>query len=283
MYLGSNFNWAGNVLGGLAFGFGMVLAGGCASRNLARVGGGDLRALVTLIVLGLVAYMTIGGILAPARTALEQATSIALKGPTQSLVALLGATSGVSRADGPRRVVHCHRFGHASLLLRQCRIPRRASKHIVSGLGVGLAVVAGWALTGLAFDELADKPLAPISLTFVRPTGDTIEWLERFTAARMPAFGVASVIGTILGAFVVAAAQGRFRVTTFADSKDTVRSLAGAALMGLGGVMALGCTIGQAVTGVSTLALGSFLTFVAIVGGGICGLRMLERWVLAEA
>jgi uncharacterized membrane protein YedE/YeeE len=148
---------------------------------------------------------------------------------------------------------------------------------------VGLLVVAGWALTGLAFDELAARPIAPISLTYIRPTGDSIEWLERFTAAPLPGFGTASVFGALLGAFAAAMAAGRFRVMTFSDQGDTLRTLSGAALMGIGGVMALGCTIGQAVTGVSTLAVGSFLSFAAIVAGGLYGLRVLERSITGTA
>ncbi len=282
MYLAPNVNWLGNILGGLMFGFGMVFAGGCASRNLARVGGGDMRALFTLIVLGLVAYMAIGGILGPARATLEQATSIAFKGPTQSVGDILGAATGLSGGllnklvtGGIVVAVLAYCFGDAEF--------RSSRDHVVSGFAIGLCAIAGWALTGLAFDELADRPTAPISLTFVRPTGDAIEWLERFTAARMPGFGVATVFGTVVGAFVCAKAMGRFRLITFSDPSDTTRSLMGAALMGVGGVLALGCTIGQAITGVSTLAVGSLLTFVAIIAGGIYGLKSLERWLMAEA
>jgi hypothetical protein len=159
---------------------------------------------------------------------------------------------------------------------------RSSPLHIFSGLAVGLTVVAGWALTGLAYDELAPRPVAPISLTFIRPVGDTLQWLALYTATPIPGFGVASVFGALLGAFAAAVAMGRFRLAGFSDTGDTVRNLLGAALMGVGGVMALGCTVGQAITGVSTLALGSFLTFAAIVAGGFLGLRLLERWIGAE-
>jgi uncharacterized membrane protein YedE/YeeE len=138
-------------------------------------------------------------------------------------------------------------------------------------------------LTGLAFDDLADRPTAPISLTYVRPTGDAIEWLQRYTAGPMPGFGVATVFGAILGAFATAKAMGRFRLSTFSDTGDTLRNLIGAAMMGIGGVMALGCTVGQGITGVSTLALGSFVTFAAIVVGAVVGLKALERWLMSEA
>lgn len=281
MYLAPSLGWSGNLLGGVLFGFGMVLAGGCASRNLARIGGGDLRALVTVVVLGIFAYATIGGLLGPLRSGLEQATSLVLPTPTQSLGDLLGLMG-----PGPRlgNVIAASVIVAAALVFCFGNSDFRASPtHVLAGVGIGLVTAAGWALTGLAFDELADRPQPPVSLTFVRPAGDTIEWFQRFTAARMPTFAVATVLGTVLGAFVVARATGRFRVTTFSDTRDTLRNLLGAAMMGIGGVMALGCTVGQAITGVSTLALGSFLTFVAIVVGAVYGVKALEHWVAGEA
>ncbi len=281
MYLGANFNWVGHIVGGLIFGFGMVFAGGCPSRNLSRAGGGDLRALLTLVVIGLVAYMAIGGIFGPARAALEQATSFALPAPTQSIGDLVARGIGMS-ASTARTIVAVAIVAVAFAFCFKDGEFRSSPLHVWSGIAVGLCVAAGWALTGLAFDDLADRPTAPISLTYVRPTGDALEWLQRYTAGPLPGFGVASVFGAIFGAFVAAIAMGRFRVSTFSDKGDTVRCLLGAAMMGIGGVMALGCTVGQAITGVSTLALGSFVTFGAIIVGAIVGLKALERWLMSE-
>ena len=284
MYLTPNLNWVGHILGGWMFGFGMVYAGGCASRNLARVGGGDLRALLTLIILGLFAYMAIGGILGPARNWLEQATSLNLAGwklPTQGVGDLLGAMTplGVERGSAVATAAIAVLVGVYCFIDAEFR---GSPVHVGSGLAIGLCAVAGWALTGLAFDDLADKPTLPISLTYVRPTADSIEWLQRFTAGRMPGFGVATVFGAVLGAFIAAISMGRFRLTTFSDIGDTKRNLLGAVLMGVGGVMALGCTVGQAITGVSTLAIGSFLTFAAIVVGGRIGMKRLEASLMRE-
>ncbi len=279
MYLAAaNINWVGHILGGLIFGFGMVFTGGCPSRNLARAGSGDLRSLLVLVVMGLFAYMAIRGVLAPARAALEQATSFA--SPSPSLGGILAKTAGLASATGSMVVaaliaaaalVYC--FGNKSF--------RASAVHVLSGLAIGLIVAAGWALTGLAYDDMATKPVSPISLTYVRPTGDALQWLVLFTADPMPGFGTASVFGALVGAFAAALAMGRFRIATFSDTGDTLRNLAGAALMGLGGVMALGCTIGQGITGVSTLALGSFLSLAAIITGGFWGLRVLERQIMA--
>lgn len=277
MYLAAaNLNWVGHVMGGLMFGFGMVFTGGCPSRNLARAGAGDLRSLMTLIVLGLVATMAIGGILGPARAALEQTTSVALGAATPSLGDLLGKAVGVAPPTANLGIM-AMLAAAALVYCFRSRAFRASPVHVVSGLGVGLLVVAGWAIGGLAFDELAAKPTPPVSLTYVRPTGDTLQWLMLYTAGPIPSFGVASVVGALFGAFVASVAMGRFRIAAFSGSGDMLRNLLGAALMGIGGVMALGCTIGQAITGVSTLALGSFLAFAAIVAGGFLGLRMLER------
>ncbi len=281
MYLVPTLNWVGYLAGGFIFGIGMVLAGGCPSRNLARAGGGDLRSLLTLTVLGVVAFMTIAGVLAPVRATLEQATSLSARAPTQGLGDRLSLLTGMAR--GSAALVMTLLVAAAALAFCFVDTRFRASPvHIASGVGVGLTVVAGWALTGLAYDEMAARPVQPISLTYIRPIGETLQWLSLYTATPAPGFGVTSVFGALIGAFAAALSMGRFKLVTFSDTGDTLRNLAGAALMGIGGVMALGCTVGQAVTGVSTLAVGSFLTFGAIVAGGFYGLRLLERLIEAE-
>lgn len=284
MYLGTNLNWFGNIVGGLLFGFGMVFAGGCASRNLARAGGGDLRSLLSLLVVGLFAYMAIGGLLGPIRATLEQWTTLSLaplKLPSQSLGDVLSVVAGLSSRQASLIMGSVIALLMALYCFKDASF-RSSPVHVISGLGIGLCVVLGWGLTGLAFDEMAERPTQPISLTYVRPTGDAIEWLQRFTAARMPGFGVASVFGAMLGAFIAAISMGRFQVTTFSDKGDTLRNLFGAMLMGIGGVMSLGCTVGQAITGISTLAMGSFLTFAAIVVGGRWGMKVFERILLGD-
>ena len=284
MYLGANLNWFGHIFGGLMFGYGMVFAGGCASRNLARAGAGDLRSLLTLVVMGLFAYIAIGGLLGPLRDFLERMTVIGL-GATQAKTQGLGNIVGVFVPGTPVTINLAVAALIAGTMLLYCfkdESFRTSKVHVLSGIGIGLCAIAGWALTGLAFDELADRPMAPISLTYVRPTADAIEWLQRFTAGMMPGFGVTTVFGAILGSFIAAKSMGRFQLTTFADLADTKRSLFGAVLMGIGGVMALGCTVGQAITGISTLALGSFLTFAAIVTGGYYGMKRLEQILMDE-
>ncbi len=283
MYLQPTLTWVGNVLGGLLFGFGMVFAGGCVSRNLARLGGGDIGSLMVLIVAGLFSYITIGGFLGPIRAALAGFAQIdmsALGSESQGLDAVLNAATG-SASGGLIMTVLI-----AGAMLIYCFKDaqfRTSMPHVIGGIGIGLCAAAGWALTGLAFDELGDNPVNPISLTYVRPAGDTLEYLTRFTAFGLPGFGVVTVFGAILGSYLAAISMKRFRLSAFADVSDTLRNLGGAALMGIGGVMALGCTVGQAVTGISTLAIGSFITFAAIVAGGIGGLKYMEWRIMSQA
>ncbi|MEO1204811.1 MAG: YeeE/YedE family protein [Pseudomonadota bacterium] len=285
MYIGSTFTWLGHVLGGLLFGFGMVFSGGCASRNVARVGGGDLRALFTLVVMGLFAYMTIGGIFGLLRQSTQQLMAVDMEDmgqETTNLGTAASAAFGLDPATGGLMFALIFGLVTIGFCFAEPRF-RSSWTNILAGVGIGLCIVAGWAATGLAFDEFADTVVSPISLTFVRPSGDTLEWMQRSTAVGLPSFGVATVFGGMLGAFLMAMAMGRFRLQTFTDTSDTLRTLFGAALMGIGGVTALGCTVGQAMTGISTLAIGSFVTFAAIVAGAVFGVRALEYQLMRQA
>lgn len=279
IYLTTTFDWFGAVLGGTLFGFGMVFAGGCASRNLVRAGTGDLRSMFVVVVIGVAGYATIGGLLGPMRAAIATATSLDLASAgmsDQSVAAFLAKTGVIEkgRAEGVAAVAIVLLVSAFTLGDRDFRT---SPNHLLGAIGIGLCVAAGWGLTALAYDEMASTAAVPTSLTFVRPAGDTLDWIERYTAGPVPNFGVASVFGTMLGAFLVALVTGRLKLATFFDAQDTLRHLFGAVLMGVGGVMALGCTVGQALTGVATLAVGSFLTFAALVLGGVLGLKVLER------
>ncbi len=282
MYLSNTMLWVGNVVGGFIFGVGMVYGGGCTSRNLIRVGGGDLRSLMVMMVVGLFAYMTIGGILGPLRADVSQFLSVDFNAAGfagQGAGDLLAGSFGLSSGTGTLIAT----IAIAGALLVYCLTNRdfvTSPSNLIAGFGIGLCCIAGWALTGMAYDEFADNPQAVISLSYVRPTGDTLEYLRRYTANTIPGFGVATVFGAVLGAFLSSLMMGRFKIAGFNDTGDLVRNIFGGAAMGVGGVLALGCTIGQAVTGVSTLALGSILTFIAIVLGGVSGVKYLERQLM---
>ena len=278
MYQTSQLGWGGNIVGGLIFGFGMVFSGGCISRNLVRAGGGDLRSIVVLMITGVFAYMTIGGLLGPLRVQFFTPMTMDLGAAgfeDQSLGAIVagvtgmgveGATTAVTLIIVAALLFYCFKDAHF----------RGSSRNVIAGIGIGLCVVAGWFLTGMAYDEFADNPTL-ISLSYVRPAGDTLDYLMRYTALGAPGFGVVTVAGAILGGLLGAASMKRVHLTTFADKSDSIRNMFGAALMGIGGVLALGCTVGQALTGVSTLAVGSIITFICIVLGGMAGVKTMEN------
>ena len=276
MYQSTSLAWGGHVVGGLLFGFGMVFAGGCVSRNLVRAGGGDLRSIVVLMFTGVFGYMTIGGLLGPLRVAFftPMTADLSENMDDQRIGSLLSSITGMGWESANLVAIIVIAGG----ILIYCFMDkdfRSAGNHIFAGIGIGLCVVAGWALTGLTYDEFADNPQL-ISLSYVRPSGDTMDYLMRYTALGAPNFGVVTLAGALIGGFLGALSRGRLHLTTFADQSDSIRNMFGAALMGIGGVLALGCTVGQALTGFSTLAIGSLITFIFIVVGGIAGVKTME-------
>ena len=285
IYLTPSFNWLGNVVGGLIFGFGMVFAGGCTSRNLVRAGGGDLRSLMVLIVVGIFGYMTIGGILGPLRVMIFSPATVNLADyglDTQRTGDILAAITGIDTGIVRNVVLVAVLAGLLGYIFKDKGF-RSSPVHIIAGAGIGLCVTVGWLLTGLAIDDFADVPVQLASLTYVRPSGDAIDYLMRFTAYSAPSFAVVTTFGALLGGFIGAVAHGKFHIATFANATDTTRNLFGAAMMGVGGVVALGCTVGQAISGASTMALGSYITFVFIVLGGIAGMKFFEFLLMREA
>lgn len=278
IYLTAPLNMAGPVLGGLMFGIGMILAQGCAARNLVRLGGGNLRALVVVLVFSIAAYATMRGLLAPGRLQFEKLTSVDIgaSGVPEMLAGILAIN-----AETMRWFIA---LGSASGLTMLCFTStafRSSPRNIVAGLAIGSLVTAGWYLTGaLARDDF--NPMAPASLTFVAPLGDSLQYVMIFTGMSAN-FGIALVGGVILGSFAVALARGRFRIEGFADQSDFLRELAGATLMGVGGALAMGCTVGQGLTGLSTLSLGSVLAALSICIGGLLGARLIEASVDMDA
>ena len=277
IYLAPNLGWLGAILGGAVFGFGMTLAGGCAGKTLVRLGGGNLKSIVVVLVLGMVAYMTLRGLLAVPRLQLESAANVDLKPhglDNQNLGELAGAAVGL--AAGPARVVAAAALALAFLVFAFKDADfRRSGRDIAAGVLIGLTVVAGWVVTGiLGADEFEPIPLA--SITFVAPVGESLQYLMTFTGSKIN-FGIAVVAGVILGSSAMALASGSFRIEGFADRNDLARHLWGAALMGFGGVLALGCTIGQGITGMSTLSIGSLIAWLSILGGAWLGIKFLEQ------
>lgn len=276
IYHTTDFAWLGAVVGGLLFGFGMTIAGGCGTRNLVRFGAGDLRSLVVVLVLGIFGYMTMRGLTGALRVEFEGATNVDLEaaGIESQGIGVLLASAFDAAAETMNLVVAIVAAGGLLIWCLMDGAFRASPRNIVAGLGVGLAIVAGWYATGvLGYDDFEPTPL--VSLTYVAPTGNALVYLMTFTGATIN-FGIASVGGIILGAFASAILRGNFHLATFADVQDMLRNISGGALMGIGGVMALGCTIGQGLTGISTLALSSLIAILAIVAGGVAGLKYIE-------
>jgi hypothetical protein len=286
IYTGARFTWLAYLAGGLCFGFGMVLAGGCGSRTLVRIGGGNLKSLVVFVVLGFSAFVTLRGALALVRVGAIEPVAIGLP-TTQDLPALLGAASGLAPATAHGVV------GLAAVALIAgwaLRSPDFRSAGNVLGSGVLGAVVVGvWFVSGHV-GHLAEHPLTleesyvatatgrMESLTFVAPIAHTLDWLMFASdRSKVLTLGIAAVLGTIAGSAAQAVASGRFRWEGFTNTEDTANHLVGGVLMGFGGVTALGCTIGQGLSGLSTLALGSFLAFGAIVAGAVAGVKY-QAW-----
>jgi len=280
MYMEPNLTWLANVAGGLIFGFGMVLAGGCITRNLVRAGSGDLRSGFVLLVAGLFAYMTIGGLIGPLRVAIFGNATIdlgAMGMEAQGFGDVIANLTGMGLGQSTWIALAILAGGLLIYCFKDAGF-RKSPVHIVAGVGIGLCVTAGWMLTGLAQDDFADAPIALASMSFVRPAGDTVNYLMRATAYETPGFNVMTFAGVLLGGFLGALSKGKLALSTFADKSDTVRNTFGAALMGIGGVVALGCTVGQGVTGFSTLAIGSGITLIFIILGGVIGIKYME-WV----
>ena len=248
-----------------------------------RLGSGNLKSLVVFLVMGLFAYMTLRGLIAPARVSLEGATDLDLTraGLTgQGLPALLAAATGI-QAGTARAGLAILASGGLALWCFKDAAFRAARAEVTAGLVLGALVPVGWAITGLlGHDEF--EPVALASFTFVGPIGESLQYLMTFTGATIT-FGIAAVGGVIAGSCLASLASGGWRIEAFADASDLLRHLLGAALMGVGGVMSLGCTIGQGLTGLSTLAAGSVMALAAIVAGGVLGIKSLEHGSLAGA
>ncbi|MGQ0662845.1 MAG: YeeE/YedE family protein [Pseudomonadota bacterium] len=277
IYLAPSLGWLGAVTGGLMFGFGMTLAGGCGSKSLVRVGGGNLKSLVVVLVLGVFAMMTLRGLVALGRVNFIEPTNVNLAGAglkAQGLADLLGAALGAPVTQVRWLVAAAAAIGLLWYCFKDADF-RASPRNLAGGAIIGAVIPLGWWITGVAgVDEFEPTPLA--SLTFVAPVGEGLMYLMIFTGASIN-FGIAAVGGVILGSFLMSVATGSFRVEAFADKDDTIRHIAGGAIMGVGGVLALGCTIGQGITGMSTLAIGSLLAFLSIVAGGAYGVKYLEQ------
>ncbi len=310
-YRQTNLPWLENVLGGLLFGIGMTLASGCGNKTLIRIGGGNLKSILVFLVIAVIAYFMINPFPGSDQTLYStlfhgwtNPTAVALS-TQQDLGAMLfgdNVASGRKIAGGI--------IGGLLLVWAFTSADFRGSvDNILGGLAVGLAVLAAWVITSkLMIDADGDVlslqayvqdwdlyapadavrpaaagPLAAQSFTFINPMGQSLGYAASGFNRTLLTFGIMTVAGVVAGSLLWSLVSRSFRIEWFASFRDFVNHLIGAILMGFGGVLAMGCTIGQGVTGFSTLALGSLLTFVAIVIGAAATMKVQYALMMRDA
>jgi uncharacterized membrane protein YedE/YeeE len=305
-YRGTQFIYIENILGGILFGIGMTFASGCGNKTLIRIGGGNIKSILVFIIIALIAYYmttpfpdsdkTLYSVLfydwvSPLAVSLESNQDIgALIGSlvNSENTQILRLTSGLVVAAGLLFYI----FKTAEF--------RSSKDNIMAGLVIGLIILTGWYISSNVsviadetnyslseyyeeWDMLAEddegKPalgrtLNSQSFTFINPIGQTYGYIKETFDSALLTFGLISVFGVILGSFLWSLISKSFRIEWFVDFKDFLNHLFGAILMGFGGVLALGCTIGQGITGMSTLALGSIITFISIIFGSAMTMKI---------
>jgi len=292
IYTSPNFIWLSHLVGGFLFGVGMTLGSGCGSKTLIRVGTGNLKSLIVVVFMAIAAYMTLRGLFGAFRVNFLDAVAVQL--PTnQDLPSLLAGWFGLERdfvapiaavaaAAALLAFVFAHRDG-------------RTADVLLGGVVTGLVIVGGWYVTGVLGyvpedpESLQEAWVATNSgrmesLSFVGPQAYLLEWLMLWTdTSKVLTFGILSAVGVVAGSLAYALASRSFRLESFRDAGDMLNHMLGGVLMGFGGITALGCTIGQGISGFSTLALGSILTFVAIVAGAAATMKYQYWRLMREA
>ena len=283
VYPGPNFTWLSYIVGGFLFGIGMTLGSGCGSKTLIRIGAGNLKSVVVFIVAGIAAYMTLRGILGAFRIGVLEQAAVTLS-TGQDLPSLFAAHAGGARQTW--MVVLSLLLGLGLIVYAYASKEFRSKfDYSLGGVVTGLVVVGGWYVSGhvghMAEDPntlqeafVATNTGRMEAFSFVAPLAWSLEYLMLWTdKTKIVTFGIASAAGVIAGSAVYALTAKKFRWEGFRDAEDTGMHLIGGLLMGFGGITALGCTIGQGISGFSTLAVGSIMTFVAIVAGSAATMK----------
>ncbi|MFV2061095.1 MAG: YeeE/YedE family protein [Gammaproteobacteria bacterium] len=306
-YRGSEFQWGRYLLGGILFGIGMTFASGCGNKTLIRIGGGNIKSIFVFAIIGVIAYFMVD----PYKEILPAnwyalyfqpwlgAASISLT-TDQDLGSIIGKWFGMT-GTSMRLVVGSLIAVVMLFIIFRTADFRKSYDNILAGVVIGFVVVAAWYFTSnisvatdegsanlvsfysewdMVMDSDEGKPkngstnLQATSFTFISPIGQSYGYIKSGFNATFLTFGIMSVIGVIFGAFLWSIITRAFRIEWFASIKDFVMHVFGATLMGFGGVLGLGCTIGQGITGVSTLAIGSFLTLGGIILGSAMTMKM---------
>jgi len=305
-YRGSEFQWGRYLLGGFLFGIGMTLGSGCGNKTLIRIGGGNIKSIFVFVMIAVVAYYMVDPYKQLPATWYQSffapwlgKASISLRG-NQDLGSMVGGAVGV--APMTMRLILGTIIAAVSLfILFRSADFRKNFDNVFAGVVIGVAVIAAWYVTShvmvhgsdgkqtltqfynnwdFAMDSSIGKPkngstnLLPQSFTFISPIGQAFGYAGAGFAKSFLTFGVMSVLGVIAGSLIWSLITRRFRIEWFASFKDFVTHIIGGILMGFGGVLGLGCTIGQGITGVSTMALGSFIVFLSIVFGSALTMKI---------
>jgi uncharacterized membrane protein YedE/YeeE len=291
LYTGKRIVWLSALVGGALFGIGMVLASGCGSKTLVRIGGGSLKSLVVFCVMGLAAFMTLRGVFAVARNASVDQVAFEIAAGA-ALPAWLATGFGVE--PGAAGLAAALLVGGALIVWALLGADFRNFNNLLGGLGIGLVIVGMWWVSGhLGFVPEHPETLEPAylgsnsgrmeSLTFTAPLAYTLDWLIFFSdKSKVLTLGVVTVLGVIAGSLACALIDRSFRWEGFRDTQDTALHLVGAVLMGVGGVTALGCTVGQGLSGLSTLSLISAIAVAGIIGGAVLGFKF-QIWLLERS
>lgn len=291
LYASNRFIWLSALVGGLLFGFGMVLASGCGSKTLVRIGGGNLKSLVVFVVMAVAAFATLKGITAVGRVATVDRVAIDFSG-NAALSTWAAGIAGVSPALAG--LVLALVLGGGLIVWALAGSGFRHFDNLLAGVGIGAVIVGMWWVSGhLAYvaehpETLEEAFLATNSgrmeaLSFVSPVAYTVDWLMFFSdKSKLLTIGIVSVFGVVVGSAVYSLLSRSFRWEGFRDAEDTGNHLAGAVFMGVGGVTAMGCTIGQGLSGISTLSATSIVAVAAILAGCVAGLKY-QIWRLERS
>lgn len=276
IYAGTRVLWLSALIGGLMFGVGMVLASGCTSKNLLRLGSGNLKAVVVLLMVALAGLATLKGITAVVRVHTVDAVFFSLE-RGQDLPTLVAGFSGWSIPDVAG--ILGLSIGTAVLLVSLLPGRWRDAEIVLGGVGIGILVVAAWWVSGV-LGHIAENPatLEPAflatssrrmeALSYVSSVSYLVDYLLFFSdTSKALTVGIVSVVGLVVGAALQSIGSGTFRWEAFGGVADLRNHLAGGVLMGVGGVTALGCTIGQGLSGMSTLSLASVVALASMIGG----------------
>ena len=291
-YRTANFAWLRYLLGGLLFGVGMTLGSGCGNKTLVRIGGGNIKSLVVLAIAATMAYLMLWTnfyltVFDSWMSPLAVNLGTAMGAKSQTLDGIIGGLAGMDNTATLHLILGSIAVLGLLTFIFSSEDFRGNRDNILGGTVIGLAVVAGWYLTGSALGaewkewaEMADTPPSRVeiqSFTFISPMGDSVRYLMNPGNFSLINFGVTALTGVIAGSFLYAVISRSFRIEWFVGVGDFFNHAIGGVLMGIGGVLSMGCTVGQGITGFSTLAVGSMLTFAAIVAGA-AGTMKYQYW-----